>query len=128
MSSIEPATVIPNEQGRTADLGRSVEQGSVEQGTWSRDDGGGEPGSVNYESDPVLQVELEDTEYRIDVGMQGTLLSVSRRPSGSWDWSFVGEAKWDRITLRCKELPRPLREALARALKANDEGDFVGYD
>jgi len=84
--------------------------------------------SVNYDCDPVLHVELEGVEYRLDVGMQGTALSVSERAAGGWDWSFVGEAKWDRVDLRCKALARPIREALARALRANAEGDVVDYD
>lgn len=81
--------------------------------------------SINYESDPVLQVELEGVQYRLDVGMQGTALSISERSVGAWDWSFVGEAKWDRVDLRCKALARPIREALARALRANAEGEVV---
>ncbi len=83
-------------------------------------------GSVNYDSDPVLEVQVEEVDYRLDVGMQGTALSVSHRPAGSWDWSFVGQAKWDNIALRCKELPRSIREALAQALKAQAADDEAG--
>ena len=84
--------------------------------------------SVNYDSDPVLELQLEDVDYRLDVGMQGTALSVSQRPSGSWNWAFVGQAKWDNIALRCKELPRPVREALAAALKAGNEDGWIPED
>jgi len=84
--------------------------------------------SINYESDPVLQLSVEDVDYRLDVGMAGTALSVSHRQSGSWDWSFIGQAKWDNIALRCKELPRPIRDVLAQALKANSEDGWVPED
>ncbi len=73
--------------------------------------------SVNFDSEPVMEVEIDGVDYRMDAGMQGTALSISRRASGTWDWSLVGECKWDGISLRCKELDRPLREALAKALK-----------
>lgn len=85
------------------------------------------PGSVNYESEPVLEMQLEEVDYRLDVGMQGTAISVSQRVTGSWDWSFVGQAKWDNIMFRCKALPRPVCEALGRALKADKE-DCPSYE
>lgn len=72
---------------------------------------------VNYESEPVLEVELDGVDYRLDPGKQGTALCVSMKASGSWDWAFVGEAKWDATSLRCKELQRPVRESLAKALR-----------
>ena len=84
-------------------------------------------GSVNYESEPVLQLQLEEVDYRLDVGMQGTAISVSQRAAGSWDWSFVGQAKWDNIMFRCKALPRPVCEALGKALKADGKEDR-GYE
>ena len=80
-------------------------------------------GSVNYESEPVLELALDDVDYRLDVGMQGTALSVSQRTTGSWDWAFVGQAKWDNVMFRCKALPRPVCEALGKALKADAEDD-----
>ncbi len=73
--------------------------------------------SVNYDSDPVLEVELEGVDYRIDAGKQGTALCISTRPAGTWDWQFVAEAKWDNLSLRCKDLPRPTRDQLGCALK-----------
>lgn len=72
---------------------------------------------VNYESEPVLEVELDGVDYRLDPGKQGTALCISKKESGSWDWAFVGEAKWDATSLRCKELERPVRESLAKALR-----------
>jgi hypothetical protein len=73
---------------------------------------------VNYESDPVLEVEIEGIDYRIDAGKQGTALCISTRPPGAWDWDYLGEAQWDAMGLRCKALPRTLREQLSRALRA----------
>lgn len=76
-----------------------------------------EPAVVNYDSEPLLEVELEGLQYRLDAGKQGTALCVSSRESGSWDWTFLGEAKWDAMSLRCKGLERATREQLAKALK-----------
>lgn len=76
---------------------------------------------VNYESDPVLEVELGGVEYRLDPGKQGMALCVSSKAPGSWDWAFVGEAKWDATSFRCKELERPIRESLGKALRELSE-------
>lgn len=76
---------------------------------------------VNYESDPVLEVEIEGLDYRVDAGKQGTALCISTRPPGAWDWEYLGEAQWDAMGLRCKALPRPLREQLSQALRASLE-------
>jgi hypothetical protein len=73
-------------------------------------------GPVNYESAPLLEVEIGDTEYRVDAGKQGTALCISTRQAGSWDWSFGGEARWDVRSLRCKAFPRSVLEPLSRAL------------
>lgn len=79
---------------------------------------------VNYESEPVLEVEYEGLDYRLDAGKQGTALCVSTRPPGAWDWEFVAEAHWDAMGLRCKALPRQVREHLSRALRtALQDGD-----
>lgn len=76
--------------------------------------------SVNYDSTALAELEIEDVEFRIDAGKQGTALCISQRRSGSWDWSYVGEAKWDGSSLRCKVLERhvlgPLAQALTQAL------------
>ncbi len=72
---------------------------------------------VNYDSDPILEVDLDGVDYRLDPGKQGMALCISMKESGSWDWEFVGEAKWDASSLRCKELARPIREQLASALR-----------
>jgi hypothetical protein len=72
---------------------------------------------VNYDSEPVLEVNLGELDYRLDSGKDGTALCVSQRSVGSWDWAFVGEAKWDATMLRCKELHRSIREDLSRELR-----------
>jgi hypothetical protein len=71
---------------------------------------------VNYDSSPVAETAIEGTEYRIDAGKQGTAICVSTRPAGSWDWSFLCEARWDGSELRAKVLERAVRLQLSRAL------------
>jgi hypothetical protein len=75
---------------------------------------------VNYDSPAVLELELDGTQFRIDSGKQGTSLCISQRAAGSWDWAFIGEAKWDGSLLRSKALDRrvlqPLSVALAKTL------------
>ncbi|HEV8245165.1 MAG TPA: hypothetical protein VGP93_05330 [Polyangiaceae bacterium] len=73
---------------------------------------------VNYESTPLLETTLDGTDYRIDSGKQGTSLSISTRPSGSWDWTFGAEARWDGSMLRSRPFERPVREYLAKAFAA----------
>jgi len=73
---------------------------------------------VNYDSSPVAETAIDGTEYRIDAGKQGTAICVSTRPSGSWDWSFLCEARWDGSELRAKTLERGIRTQLSRALSS----------
>lgn len=77
---------------------------------------------INYESPAVAELEVDGVDFRIDAGKQGTSLCISQRPTGTWDWSFVGEAKWDGSSLRSKGLERrvltPLSAALSAALAA----------
>jgi len=75
-------------------------------------------GGVNYDSNPVAETAIEDTEYRIDSGKEGTAICVSTRPAGSWDWSFVCEARWDGSEVRTKALERSVRLQLSRALSS----------
>jgi hypothetical protein len=75
-------------------------------------------GGVNYESNPVAEAALDGTEYRIDSGKEGTAICVSTRPAGSWDWSFVCEARWDGSELRTKLLERSIRTHLSRAISS----------
>jgi len=71
---------------------------------------------VNYESPPLVELEIGDTEYRVDGGKQGTALCISTRKAGSWDWSFGGEARWDIRSLRSKSFERAVLEPLSAAL------------
>jgi hypothetical protein len=73
---------------------------------------------VNYDSSPVAETAIEGTEYRIDAGKQGTAICVSTRPAGTWDWSFLCEARWDGSELRSKVLDRGVRSQLSRALSS----------
>lgn len=75
-----------------------------------------ESGGVNYDSSPVAETAIGELEYRIDSGKEGTAICVSTRPAGTWDWSFVCEARWDGSELRTKSLERAIRLQLSRAL------------
>jgi hypothetical protein len=78
--------------------------------------------SVNFEGSSLLEVTVGETDYRIDAGKQGTAFSISSRPSGSWDWHFGGEARWDGSQLRSRAFERgtllELSSALSQALSA----------
>jgi hypothetical protein len=71
---------------------------------------------VNYDEAALLELELDGTEYRLDVGRAGTALCISTRPSGSWSWAFRSEARWQAGTLRCKAFDRPVLSRLSTAL------------
>jgi len=64
----------------------------------------------------VAETAIEGIEYRIDSGKEGTAICVSTRRAGSWDWSFVCEARWDGSEVRTKALERSIRAQLSRAL------------
>lgn len=71
---------------------------------------------VNYEEAAVLELEIDGTDYRLDVGRAGTALCISTRPSGSWSWNFRGEARWQNGVLRCKSFDRDVLSQLSAAL------------
>lgn len=73
-------------------------------------------GAVNYEGGALVEVSIDGVDYRVDAGKHGTALCVSTRASGTWDWSFVGEARWDGRDLRMRALDRALLVQLSRAL------------
>lgn len=73
---------------------------------------------VNYDSAPVAEAELDGIDYRVDAGRQGTALCISSRASGTWDWTFESEARWDGSTLRSKIIARPVLLKLSEALRA----------
>ncbi|HEY3497557.1 MAG TPA: hypothetical protein VGK73_22825 [Polyangiaceae bacterium] len=71
---------------------------------------------MNYDCPALAEVTVDATDYRIDVGKQGTAFSISSRPTGTWDWSFGGEARWDGSQLRCRAFERAILTELSRAL------------
>jgi hypothetical protein len=75
---------------------------------------------VNFDGSSLVEVTVGGTDYRIDSGKQGTAFSISSRPTGTWDWAFGGEARWDGTMLRSRAFERPtlleLSSALSRAL------------
>ncbi len=83
-------------------------------------EGGESP--VNYDESALLEIEIEGTDYRLDVGRAGTALCISTRSSGTWSWAFRGEAKWQNNVLRCKAFDRAVLSQLGTALAeaAND--------
>jgi hypothetical protein len=72
-------------------------------------------GAVNFEGPAIVELTIEDRDYRIDAGKQGTALCISTRPTGSWDWSAGGEARWDGSSLRSRAFGRPVLEQLSAA-------------
>ncbi|HEY4103834.1 MAG TPA: hypothetical protein VGM44_08080 [Polyangiaceae bacterium] len=72
--------------------------------------------AVNYDSPALLELTIEGMDYRLDGGKQGTALSISTRTSGSWDWSFGGEARWDG-DLRSKAFERRTLAVLGKAFR-----------
>jgi hypothetical protein len=77
-----------------------------------------EPVNMSYDGPPIVEVTLEATDFRIDSGKQGTALSISTRPTGSWDWTFAGEARWDGSDLRCRTFDRSVLVELSTAFAA----------
>lgn len=75
-------------------------------------------GAVNYEESPLIELEIDGTDYRLDAGRAGTALCISTRPSGSWSWVFRGEARWQAKVLRCKAFDRTVLMELSSALAA----------
>lgn len=71
---------------------------------------------VNYDSPPILELEIEGVDYRVDSGKQGTALCISTRTSGTWGWAFAGEARWDG-DLRSKALERRTLVTLSQAFR-----------
>ncbi len=82
--------------------------------------------TVNYDEDALVQLVIEELEYRVDAGKQGTALCVSTRVEGAWDWQFVGEIRFDGRDVRSKTLDRSVREHLSRALR--EAAEAMGGD
>lgn len=71
---------------------------------------------MNYEGPSLVEVTVDETDFRVDAGRQGTAFSISSRPTGTWDWTFVCEARWDGSDLRSRALPRPILVKLSAVL------------
>ena len=71
---------------------------------------------VNYEGASLVEVTVGDADYRVDAGKQGTAFSISSRPTGTWDWTFGGEARWDGTALRSRAYERRVLTELSTAL------------
>ena len=74
-------------------------------------------GAVNYDEPALVEVELDEVDYRLDSGRAGTALCISTRPSGTYNWTFRGEARWQTNVLRCKAFDRTILTRLSQALK-----------
>ena len=74
-------------------------------------------GEVNYEETPIVTLEVDGIEYRIDTG-HGSAVAISQRQQGTWDWTPVTEGSWDGSRLRAKCLNHVVNTALAEALSA----------
>lgn len=73
--------------------------------------------SISYDGPPLVEVELDGVQYRLDPGKQGTALCVSTRAPGSYDWQFLSEARWDGRDMRVKSLDRAILVELSKALR-----------
>jgi len=83
---------------------------------------GAADGTVNFDEAALVELELDGTDYRLDSGRAGTALCISTRPSGTWNWTFRGEARWQANVLRCKLFDRSVLSQLARALAEVSSG------
>ena len=82
----------------------------------SSEGGAAAEGAVNFDEAALVELELDGTEYRLDSGRAGTALCISTRPSGTWSWTFRGEARWQAKVLRCKAFDRVVLTRLSQAL------------
>lgn len=71
---------------------------------------------VEYDSPALVELSHGELDYRIDVGKQGTALCISTRATGTWDWSFGGEARWENRRLRARSIERDALDVLGKAL------------
>jgi hypothetical protein len=74
-------------------------------------------GSVNYDDQPIVELEIDGVAYRLDTG-RGSAVAVSQRKADTWTWTPVAEGRWDGSRLRAKGLDHQVVTALAQALNA----------
>src|SRR4051812_33124340 len=88
--------------------------------TIEQDPSGSGSDYVDYDNPPVAEIELDGTQYRVDVG-RGAAVAISQRVGGTWNWKPLAEGRWDGVQLKSKGLDRLLVDALAKALGAAAE-------
>ena len=72
---------------------------------------------VNYEEAPIVKLEVDGVEYRIDTGYLSAV-AISQRLQGTSSWAPITEGRWDGSRLRAKCLSHDVNTALAEALSA----------
>lgn len=82
---------------------------------------------VNYEEAPIVSLEVEGIEYRVDTG-HGSAVAISQRQVGTWSWTPTTEGRWDGSRLRAKCLTHDVNSALAQALSAKMRDGYEGSD
>jgi hypothetical protein len=100
----------------------SGEPSSGEPSSGEHSQGAAAEGAVNFDEAALVELELDGTDYRMDSGRAGTALCISTRPSGTWNWTFRGEARWQSNVLRCKVFDRSVLTQLSRALAEVSSG------
>jgi hypothetical protein len=108
MSSQMQASAADTSADLAADLAPVPERSATEEGA--------DEGAVNFDEAALIELEIDGVDYRMDSGRAGTALCISTRPSGSWAWSFRGEARWQSKVLRCKAFDREVLAQLGKAL------------
>lgn len=84
--------------------------------------------TVHYEGAPIAEQQIDGMDYRVDAG-RGSMVAVSRRQSGAWGWTLVGEGRWDGVRLRVKGLEHPVVASLGQALlQAMRDSSERGFD
>jgi hypothetical protein len=73
--------------------------------------------AIDYDSPPVAELDVSETQYRVDPGFRGAV-AISARAAGTWSWSLVAEGRWDGLRLKAKELDRDVVVGLEKALRA----------
>ena len=102
-----------------SDLSDTAEENGSRQGPTSgpsAGDGARAQSPVEYDSPALVELSHDDVDYRIDVGKQGTALCISTRSTGTWDWAFGGEARWENRRLRARGIERDALDVLGKAL------------
>src|SRR5690242_17355535 len=105
------------ESGSAQDFSSSSEVAAKASAAVSAAEGDAPEGAVNYDEPALVEVELDEVDYRLDSGRAGTALCISTRPSGTYSWTFRGEARWQANVLRCKAFDRTVLTRLTQALK-----------